>query len=140
MKKTHGTNKIRHGPGGSESKRAERRLHPRGDRPAGENTAQLMHGWPQGVSQAVIVITSADEDREIYRQLTPRLHNNIRMPEGSHGRQFVIKAAFLRHVDDEPVFGSSPTFTMPFSTEDFAARLDSQHHADFEAQVQEVEC
>ena len=109
------------------------------DQSAGENAAQVVHGWPQGVDKAVIVITSVDEDREIYRQITTRLHNNIRMPEGSHGLQFAIKAAFLRHTDDEPVFGSSPTFTMPFSTEDLIARLDRQHHEDFEAHVQEVE-
>jgi hypothetical protein len=33
------------------------------------------------------------------------------MPEGSHGRQYVIKAAFLKHPDDEPKFGPQPTFT-----------------------------
>ncbi|MDR3141799.1 MAG: hypothetical protein LBU37_08770 [Tannerellaceae bacterium] len=109
------------------------------DQSAGENAAQVVHGWPRGVNNAVIVITSVDEDREVYRQLTPRLHNNIQMPEGSHGKQFAIKAAFLKHVDDEPVFGSSPTFSMPLSTEDLIARLDKQHHEDFELHMQEVE-
>jgi hypothetical protein len=61
------------------------------------------------------------------------------MPEGSHGKQFIIKAAFLRHVNDEPRFGNEPTFSMPLTTEDLAASLDHQHHADFEAQLQEVE-
>ncbi|MDR1623878.1 MAG: hypothetical protein LBS04_02780 [Tannerellaceae bacterium] len=109
------------------------------DQSAGENAAQVVHGWPGGVGHALIVITSVAEDREVYRQMTTHLHNNIRLPEGSHGQQFVIKAAFLTHVDDDPIFGSSPTFSMPFSTEDLAAHLDRQHHEDFEAQVQEVE-
>jgi hypothetical protein len=61
------------------------------------------------------------------------------MPAGSHGKQFIIKASFLKHVNDEPRFGNEPTFSMPLTTEDLAAALDRQHHEDFEAQVQEVE-
>jgi hypothetical protein len=109
------------------------------DQSAGENAAQVAHGWPLGVKNALIVITAADGKTEISRQITTRLHNDIRMPEGSHGKQFIIKAAFLRHVDDAPRFGNSPTFSMPLTTEDLAASLDHQHHADFEAQLQEVE-
>jgi hypothetical protein len=109
------------------------------DQSAGENAAQVVHGWPQGVRNAMIVIVSADGKTEVYRQITSRLHNNIRMPAGSHGKQFIIKAAFLRHVDDEPRFGNEPTFSMPLTTEDLAAALDHQHHEEFEAQLQEVE-
>jgi hypothetical protein len=109
------------------------------DQSSGENAAQVAHGWPSGVKNALIVITAADGKTEIYRQITTRLHNDIRMPEGSHGKQFIIKAAFLRHVNDEPRFGNSPTFSMPLTTEDLAAALDHQHHADFESQLQEVE-
>lgn len=109
------------------------------DQSAGENAAQVAHGWPSGVKNALIVITAADGKTEISRQITTRLHNDIRMPEGSHGKQFIIKAAFLRHVNDEPRFGNEPTFSMPLTTEDLAASLDHQHHADFEAQLQEVE-
>jgi hypothetical protein len=61
------------------------------------------------------------------------------MPAGSHGKQFIIKASFLKHVNDEPRFGNEPTFSMPLTTEDLAAALDRQHHEDFEAQIQEVE-
>jgi hypothetical protein len=109
------------------------------DQSAGENAAQVVHGWPAGVKNALIVITSADRKTEVYRQVTSRLHNDIRMPDGSHGKQFIIKAAFLKHVDDEPRFGNEPTFSMPLTTEDLAAALDRQHHEEFEAQIREVE-
>jgi hypothetical protein len=109
------------------------------DQSAGENAAQVVHGWPAGVRNALIVITSSDGKTEVYRQMTSKLHNDIRMPEGSHGKQFIIKAAFLTHVNDEPRFGNEPTFSMPLTTEDLAAALDRQHHEDFEEQVREVE-
>jgi hypothetical protein len=85
------------------------------------------------------VITAADGKTEVYRHLTTHLHNDVRMPEGSHGKQFIIKASFLRHVDDEPRFGNEPTFSMPLTTEDLAATLDRQHHEEYEAQLREVE-
>jgi hypothetical protein len=91
------------------------------DRASGENAALTAHGWPEGVHIALIVITSADGRTEIVRKFTTHLYNEIRMPDGSHGKPFIIKAAFLKHVDDEPVFGPQPTFTMPYSTEDIAA-------------------
>jgi hypothetical protein len=91
------------------------------DQATGENAALVTHGWPEGVRMALIVILSVDDKSEIYRQHTTRLHNEIRMPDGSHGKQFVIKAAFLKHVDDRPKFGPQPTFTMPYSTEDIAS-------------------
>jgi hypothetical protein len=109
------------------------------DQSAGENAAQVVHGWPHGVKNALIVITAADGQTEVYRQLTTRLHNDIRMPDGSHGKQFIIKASFLKHINDELRFGNEPTFSMPLTTEDLAAALDRQHHAEFEAQMQEVE-
>ncbi|MDR1456320.1 MAG: hypothetical protein LBJ01_11755 [Tannerella sp.] len=105
----------------------------------GENAAQVVHGWPPGVRQALIVITSVKTGKEVCRQMTTHLHNDIRMPDGSHGEQYVIKAAFLKHVDDEPRFGNEPTFSMPRTTEDLAATLDRQHHEDFDAQMQEIE-
>jgi hypothetical protein len=109
------------------------------DQSADENAARVFHGWPTGVKNAVIVITSTDDDKVVYNRLTTHLYNDIRMPDGSRGRQFIIKAAFLRHPDDEPRFGSEPTFSMPLTTEDLTATLDRQHHEDFEAQIQEVE-
>jgi hypothetical protein len=83
------------------------------DRSSGENAAQVAHGWPDGVHMALTVIISVESGKEVFRQITTRLHNDIPMPEGSHGEQFILKAAFLRHVDDEPRFGNEPTFTMP---------------------------
>ncbi|MDR1524873.1 MAG: hypothetical protein LBS79_06420 [Tannerella sp.] len=109
------------------------------DQATGENAALVAHGWPPGVHLAVIVIMAADGKTEVYRQQTTHLHNNIQMPEGSRGKQFIIKAAFLQHVDDTPKFGAEPTFSMPFTTEDLAAALDRQHHEEFEAQLREVE-
>jgi hypothetical protein len=109
------------------------------DQSAGENAAQVAHGWPSDVSNALIVVTAADGKTEVLRQMTTRLHNDIRMPAGSHGKQFIIKASFLKHTNDEPRFGNEPTFSMPLTTEDLAAALDRQHHVDFEAQVRETE-
>jgi hypothetical protein len=109
------------------------------DQSGGENAAQVVHGWPDGVKNVLIVITSADGKTEVYRQMTTRLHNDIHMPDGSHGKQFIIKASFLKHINDEPRFGNEPTFSMPLTTEDLVAALDRQHHEEFEAQMQEVE-
>jgi hypothetical protein len=109
------------------------------DRSAGENAALVAHGWPPGVHHILIVIISVATGKEVFRQITTRLHNDVRMPEGSHGGQFIIKAAFLRHVDDEPRFGNEPTFSMPLTTEDLAAVLDRQHHENFDAQMREIE-
>jgi hypothetical protein len=93
-------------------------------RSSGENAGQVAHGWPEGVKNALIVITSADGTTEVFRTMTSRLHNDIRMPESLRGKQFIVKAAFLKHVNDEPQFGNAPTFTMPLSTEDLAATVD----------------
>ncbi|MDR1116451.1 MAG: hypothetical protein LBL33_09990 [Tannerella sp.] len=109
------------------------------DQSGGENAAQVVHGWPTGVKQALIVIVSADTKTEVIRQMTTHLHNDIQMPEGSQGKQFVIKAAFLKHIDDTPHFGNEPTFSMPLTTEDLIHIIDRQHHEDFEARVQAVD-
>ncbi|MDR3350950.1 MAG: hypothetical protein LBN98_04835 [Prevotellaceae bacterium] len=109
------------------------------DQSVDENAALVAHGWPPGVKNAMIVILASDGKTEVYRQITTRLHNDIQMPEGSRGKQFIIKAAFLKHVDDDPIFGAEPTFFMPLNTEDLAAALDRQHHEEFEEQIREVE-
>jgi hypothetical protein len=109
------------------------------DQSAGEDAGLVRHGWPHGVKNALIVIIADDGKTEVHREFTTRLHNDIRMPAGSHGKQFIIKAAFLKHINDEPRFGNEPTFSMPLTTEDLAAALDRQHHEDFEAQMREVE-
>jgi hypothetical protein len=109
------------------------------DQSAGENAAQVVHGWPHGVRNALIVIYAADGITEVYRKFTTRLHNDIRMPAGSRGKLFIIKASFLKHIDDEPLFGNAPTFSMPLTTNDLAATLDRQAHEEYEAHVQEIE-
>jgi hypothetical protein len=109
------------------------------DQSAAENAAQVVHGWPKGVRQALIVVVAADTKAEVIRHMTSHLHNDIQMPDGSQGKLFLIKAAFLKHVDDTPHFGNEPTFSMPLTTEDLIHTLDRQHHEDFEEQIQEVE-
>jgi hypothetical protein len=109
------------------------------DQASNENSALVVSGWPKGVHQALIVILDADGKNEVYRKETTRLHNEIKMPEGSKGKMFIIKAAFLRHIDDEPKFGAEPTFFMPLTTEDLAAEIDRQHHEDFEARLSAIE-
>jgi hypothetical protein len=97
------------------------------DQSAGQNAALVKRGWPAGVRHAVIVALSADGKTEVFRYFTTRLHNDIRMPEGLHGKLFIIKAAFLRHINDDPRFGgASPTFSMPLSTEDLVAVQERQ--------------
>jgi hypothetical protein len=91
------------------------------DQSAGENAAQVIHGWPDGVKQALIIVLAADGVTEVHRQLTSHLHTDIQVPAGSRGKLLIVKAAFLRHVDDTPRFGNEPTVTMPLSTEDIAA-------------------
>jgi hypothetical protein len=110
------------------------------DQSADENAGPVKHGWPHGVKNAVIVITSADGKTEVLRKITTHLYNDVRMPAGSRGKLFIIKAAFLRHVDDEPRFGGNePTFSIPLTTEDLAAALDHQSHEDFEEHIRAVE-
>jgi hypothetical protein len=99
------------------------------DRSTGANAAQVTHGWPTGVRNALIIILSTDKVTEVHRQMTTRLHTGILMPKGSHGRLFIIKAAFLRHVDDIPCFGSEATFSLPLTTEDLIIAPDSQSDA-----------
>ena len=97
------------------------------DQAAGENAGQVAHGWPAGVRNALIVIVSAGGKTEVGRQLTTRLHNNIQMPDGSHGKQFIIRAAFLKHTSDRPYFGSEQTFSMPLTTIDMVSDARHQH-------------
>jgi hypothetical protein len=109
------------------------------DQASVENAALVKHGWPRGVKMALIVILSADGRTEVLRQHTTHLHNRIEMPEGSRGKQFMIKAAFLQHIDDKPLFGPEPTFSMPLTTEELAATLDRQHDEETVARDREVE-
>jgi hypothetical protein len=109
------------------------------DKSAGENAALVKRGWPPVVKFAEISILADDGKTEIYRHTTTRLRNDIYLPDGSRGKQFLIKAAFLAHVDDRPDFEDGPTFSMPLKTEDLAAAIDQHHHEDYEEHMREVE-
>jgi hypothetical protein len=109
------------------------------DQSAGENAGPVRHGWPAGVKQALIVISSVDTQTEALRLMTDHVHTDIEMPAGSRGKQFVIKASFLRHVGDTPRFGSEPTFSMPLTTEDLAGIHDTQSHEEHEARMSELQ-
>jgi hypothetical protein len=108
------------------------------DKSYAENAALVTSGWPTDARMAVIVIKDT-AGNEVYRQMTTRLHNEIIMPGDSRGKQFMIKASFLKHVDDETHFGNEPTFSMPLTTEDLAAIHDQQHHDDFEERLRAIE-
>ncbi|MDR1414669.1 MAG: hypothetical protein LBI96_02570 [Odoribacteraceae bacterium] len=82
-----------------------------------ENAARVASAWPRGVRNAVIVIMEID-GREIIRHMTTRVHNVVKMPEGCRGKQFIVKASFLKHVDDNTHFGNETVFTMPLTVED----------------------
>ncbi|MDR0756534.1 MAG: hypothetical protein LBF85_01650 [Tannerella sp.] len=99
----------------------------------------MRHAWHPGVHNATIVIMASDGVTEVIRRMTTHVSTEIKMPAGSHGKQFIAKASFLKHIDDTPRFGPEPTFSMPLTTEDLAAALDRQHHEDFEAYVREIE-
>lgn len=109
------------------------------DRSADENSGQITHGWPPGVRNALIVITVAGRKRELYRQYTTHQHNDIRMPKRSRGKRLSVRAALLRHVDDEPRFGNAFVFTMPSNTGELAAAIARQQREDLEEQLREVE-
>jgi hypothetical protein len=107
------------------------------DQAAKQNAATARHGWPHGVKMAVIVILAIDGVTAVIRLSTTQLHNNINMPEGSHGHQFIAKAAFLRHPNDEPRFGPEPTFSMPLTTGDMVTSIT--HRQNLDTQRQEIE-
>jgi hypothetical protein len=109
------------------------------DRSIGENAARVTSGWPRGVRTALIVVTSTDGKVEVYRHMTTHLHNRIKLPAGSHGKQFIATSAFLRHVDDEPLFGTEAIVSMPYTDTDLHAMLDHQHHQEFEEHLRAIE-
>jgi hypothetical protein len=109
------------------------------DQSSGENSANVAHGWPHGVRNALIVIMADDGKTEIFRQMTTRLHNDIRMPEGSHGKIFIIKASFLKHINDKSRFGNEQTFSMPLTTADLVAALNSRSRTEHEEYIREIE-
>jgi hypothetical protein len=102
------------------------------DKSTSENATRIRDAWPEGVKQAVIVITADDGETKIYHQMTSRLHNLIQMPEGSHGKQFSATAAFLKHVDDAPVFGNSEVFSMPLTIDELVAEHEHREYDIYE--------
>jgi hypothetical protein len=96
------------------------------DQSANENAGPVLRGWPKGVKHALIVVLAPDGVTEIYHQLTSHLHTDIKIPASERGKTLIVKAAFLKHVDDVPCFGNEPMVTMPISTEDLAAALAHQ--------------
>jgi hypothetical protein len=108
------------------------------DNSAGLNAGQAKGGWPAGVKSALIVIIADDGKTEVKRIYTTRLYNDIEMPAGSHGKQFIIKASFMRHVNDMPRFGNEPTFSMPLTTEDLLL-IKKRHNEEKESYMMEID-
>jgi hypothetical protein len=86
----------------------------------GEHNAQIGRGWPDGVRQALIVVMTTS-GKEICRKTTSRLRNVIAMPKGAHGKQFFVQASFLKHLDDDPLFGNQALVSLPRDTVDLLA-------------------
>jgi hypothetical protein len=100
----------------------------------------VMHGWPRGVRNAVIIVYSVDGETELYHKLTTRLHTYITLPKEVRGKQVTISAAFLQHVDDTPRFGEiQPVVTMPLNVNDLVKKLERQHDEEHEARMLEVD-
>jgi hypothetical protein len=87
------------------------------DKAAHENAGPVAKGWPKGARSVKVVIEDTD-GKEVLVAMSSQLHTRIRMPEGSRGKQFVLRAAFLRHLDDDPVYSGEVMFTMPLMIRD----------------------
>jgi hypothetical protein len=109
------------------------------DQAKDKNAGEVHHGWPPGVRHALILIYEEDGVTEVYREITTHLHNRIEMPAGSHGKVFLAKAAFLKHMNDAPHFGTEVTFAMPTTTQDLLEILHNQHQEDAEQHRKDVE-
>jgi hypothetical protein len=108
------------------------------DQAADKDVAKVVHGWPQGVRYALIVITTED-GTEVFHKVTTRLYNRIELPNDSHGKMFLVKASFLKHPDDTPYFSKTDSVTMPYLVEDIAKMLEKQHEEEVENHRLEVE-
>jgi hypothetical protein len=78
-----------------------------------KNAALVSHGKPKGVKFVLLHITSEDGQTVVLHQAFSKLHNDIKMPDDAHGKTFIAKAAFLKHIEDEPRYGKEVFFTMP---------------------------
>jgi hypothetical protein len=104
-----------------------------------KNAGPVMHGWPHGIRMAILLILADDGETEILRLMTTRLHTDIEMPADCHGKQYIVKAAFLKHVNDTPRWSAGAQFSMPKDTTDLAHALDQQHYEEYEASLRTVE-
>jgi hypothetical protein len=109
------------------------------DQAAAENAAQVVHGWPDGVRYALIELISTETGEEICHLLTTRLHNDIALPKDSHGKQFLVRAAFLVHPGDAPKFNEGSTFSMPLTTRDLIDSIKNYHSEELDAKDAEIE-
>ncbi|MDR1414174.1 MAG: hypothetical protein LBI96_00005 [Odoribacteraceae bacterium] len=105
------------------------------DYSAGKNAGEVRSGWPKGVRHGIIVILSEDGRTEILRLATGKLHNTIMMPPETRGKLLIAKVAFLKHLDDIPVYGEEPMFMMPKTTED-ASREEANEIARLKAELE----
>jgi hypothetical protein len=109
------------------------------DQAVDENAAQVAHGWPTGVRYALIEIISAETNEEVCHVLTMQLYNDITLPNDSHGKQFVVRASFLVHPDDAPLFNEGSTFSMPLTTRDLIESIKNYHGEEIDAKQQEID-
>jgi hypothetical protein len=105
-----------------------------------ENAALVEHGWPEGVHNAVIIIYASDGETEIYHKMTTHIHTYVTLSKDLRGKQVMISAAFLQHVDDTPRFGEiQPVITMPLNTGDLVKSLEHKHEDEHAAHMEEIE-
>jgi hypothetical protein len=100
------------------------------DKSDDKNAGPVKHALPDGVRYILIRVLSGDGNTELVRKMSTRVHNDLHMPEGSHGKQFIATAAFLAHVDDEPHFGNQVVFSMPLTAADMIAQLKAELEAE----------
>ncbi|MDR1414212.1 MAG: hypothetical protein LBI96_00220 [Odoribacteraceae bacterium] len=109
------------------------------DQASVKNAGPVLRGWAPGTRMARLVIYAVDGHTEVVNMMTTHLHNDIVLPEDCHGKQFLVRATFLKHVNDEPRWSNEVTFSMPLTTGDLARAIDQQHYEDYEASLREVE-
>jgi hypothetical protein len=99
----------------------------------------VLHGWPEGVRNALFVVETPDGKQEILRRFTTKRHNRVEIPDGHHGEQLTVRAAFLRHVADTPLFGPTAYFTLPIETTDLLQKINQKYVDEIEALKKELE-
>jgi hypothetical protein len=87
------------------------------DKASHEDAGPVTEGWPEG-AKTVKVLISDIHGKEVLQLMSAHLHTQIHLPDWVRGKQLVLRAAFLKHVDDEPVYSNEVTFTMPLMIRD----------------------